>query len=284
MKPNRPLTDRSKAALLQLARFRYLTRSQLQTLLFLSNPGSEASQEVLTRRALRALAERDLIRSTPRLVGGPAGGSSALVYSVSSSGLRLATSLDPDLIRRTGALQGTFLMQHALAAAEVALAFAKAAVANPGHELLQWECDWETSYRLGAGQLVPDAHLVYATRTTELEALVEVDLGSEGSRFFQAKVGRYLDFYRGGEWRRAFRTWPLVVTITPTERRAQLLCRATETLLAAQPDRARVAVETEFGFASLPNLITKGPLAPIWSIAGRNTQPIALISQPEGGD
>ena len=88
-------------------------------------------------------------------------------------------------------------MGHGLMCAEVALSFRHAARSNPGHELLDWECDWQAFERLGAKLVVPDAHLVYSTKVWVLDAFIEVDLATEGSRVFAWKIRRYLDLYRG---------------------------------------------------------------------------------------
>ena len=93
-------------------------------------------------------------------------------------------------------------MGHGLMCAEVALSFRHAARSNPGHELLDWECDWQAFERLGAKLVVPDAHLVYSTKVWVLDAFIEVDLATEGSRVFAWKIRRYLDLYRGGTWRK----------------------------------------------------------------------------------
>jgi hypothetical protein len=160
-------------------------------------------------------------------------------------------------------------MRHSLTVADIALAFRRAAAGNPDHEVIAWEADWQAAQRLGPGLVVPDARLVYVTKEHELVAFVEVDLGSEGSRFFARKVGRYLDLYRSGSWRMHMRQWPLILVITPSARRADELRRATEALLSTEPDERKLWVQTEFGFTCLTDLTTVGPLAAVWQVAGR---------------
>src|SRR5439155_340638 len=103
---------------------------------------------------------------------------------------------------------GSFLMRHGQMAAEVALAFRRAARAHPGHELIEWECDWAAAMKLGSGLVVPDARIVYQTRHWEFSAFLEVDLATEGTRFFARKIGRYLDLYLDRSWRKQLRRWP----------------------------------------------------------------------------
>ena len=106
--------------------------------------------------------------------------------------------------------------------AEVALAFGRAARRYAGHEIVQWECDWQTSQRLGALTVVPDAHIVYKTAKIEFDAFVEVDRGTEGTRRFARKIARYLDLYRGGSWRSHLTVWPVLLTVAPTDVRGAI--------------------------------------------------------------
>src|SRR3989442_14355219 len=162
-------------------------------------------------------------------------------------------------------------MGHGLMCAEVALAFRRAAHSNPGHELLDWECDWQAAERLGARLVVPDAHLVYSTSDRTLDAFIEVDLAPEGSRVFAWKIRRYLDLYRGGSWIRHLKVWPRVLTVAPTPARASILRRVTETVLEAQLFSQRLIRETAFGFATLEELLgPSGPLGEIWSVVGKS--------------
>ena len=135
------------------------------------------------------------------------------MYFLTAKGFNLARSLNRGLPSRLPNLRGTSLMGHGLMCAEVALSFRHAARSNPGHELLDWECDWQAFERLGAKLVVPDAHLVYSTREWILDAFIEVDLATEGSRVFAWKIRRYLDLYRGGTWRKNLKVWPIVLTV-----------------------------------------------------------------------
>src|SRR2546426_391272 len=82
----------------------------------------------------------------------------------------------------------SFLMRHGQMSAEVALAFRRAARDHPGHELTEWECDWAAAMKLGSRLIVPDARIVYQTRHWEFSAFLEVDLATEGTRFFARKI------------------------------------------------------------------------------------------------
>jgi Replication-relaxation len=255
--------------MLQLSGFRYLTEPMVEEFPFGGSAFTPLSQQVITRRVLGRLKRKGLILETPRLVG-PTGGTARLVYFLTAKGYNVARSLNPGLPSRQPNLRGTSLMGHGLLCAEVALAFRRAARSNPGHELLDWECDWQTAERLGAKLVVPDAHLVYSTKEWILDAFIEVDLATEGSRVFAWKIRRYLDLYRGGGWIKHVRVWPRILTIAPTQARARILRRVTETVVEAQLFRERLKRSTAFGFTTLEDLLgSNGPLGEIWSVVGK---------------
>src|SRR5437899_1631268 len=192
-------SHRENEVLLQLSGFRYLTEPMIEEFLFGESSFTPLSRQVITRRVLHRLKRKGLTLETPRVVG-PAGDTARLVYFLTAKGYNLARTLNPGLPSRQPNLRGTSLMGHGLMCADVALAFRHAARSNPGHDLLDWECDWQAAERLGARLVVPDAHLVYATEDRTLEAFIEVDLATEGSRAFAWKIRRYLDLSRSGSW------------------------------------------------------------------------------------
>ena len=270
------LSSRETEALVLLASYRYLCRSQIEEFMLQATDLGRNSRNTTSWRILRSLGKRGLVGQTVRLVGGPGGGSARLGYFLTADGYRLALTLNPSLPPKRPTSGGTFLMQHALTTADVALAFRRAATSHRGHELLEWECDWQAAHRLGASLVVPDGHLVYATARYELDALVEVDLGTEGTRFFGRKIGRYLELFRSASWRDRLPLWPVVLTVTPNDSRAAALQRCTETVLATQADRDKLRTETEFAFAALPRLVSEDPLAQVWRIAGRSGEHFLL--------
>lgn len=263
-------SHRESEVLVQLSGFRYLTEPMIEDFLFGESSFTPLSRQVITRRVLNRLKGKGLILETPRVVG-PAGGTARLVYFLTAKGYNAARSLNPGLPSRQPNLRGTSLMGHGLMCAEVALAFRRAARSNPGHELLDWECDWQAAERLGARLVVPDAHLVYSTTKWIVDAFIEVDLATEGSRVFAWKIRRYLELYRSGSWVKNLKVWPIVLTIAPSSARARILRRVTETVLAADPRRDRLMRATEFSFTTLDDVLgLSGPLNTIWSVAGRS--------------
>jgi len=257
---------REMKALVLLASFRYLTRFQLEEFLFDARPERLGPHEVMTRRVLKRLQDERLVTAHPRVVGGVAGGSGRTVYSPNAAGLKIVRSFCPGLPARESGSRRPFLLQHSLATAEVALAFQRSA-RELGHQLVEWECDWSTAEQFGAGAVVPDARLVYTTAEYELAAFVEIDLGTERTRYFGEKLRRYIELWRGGRWRARLVSWPLVLAVAPDERRALTLGRVGEAVLSTA-DGAGAEVEIWIGEAERVNA---DPLGPIWHVVGRGS-------------
>lgn len=281
MKDGPSLTSRELLALALLGRFRFLTRSQLQTLLFGANgPPSGLSAQTMAFRTLHSLRAKGLVERTSRSVGGASGGSAAHAWFLTARGARAVNEPRIAGLPRRLPPRGTFLLRHALAVADVAIAFERAASGHEGHRLLSFECDWEVAERLGPTVVVPDAYLVYETPLVELHAFVEADLGTAGSKFFARKVANYLALWRGRRWRDADGLWPTVLVVTPDQRRSSLLKRATEAVITGEPDADRVRAATEFAFAPLASITNEGPLARTWEVAGREGRHRLLDGEP----
>jgi len=262
------LPERELAVLHRLGSFRYLTTRQIERFLFDGSALRPKSREVVTQRLLGRLRRRGLVATTPRIIGGPGGGSVALAYLLTASGQVCIAALSTNARARPRA-RATWSVQHAVTAADVALAFQESARERNGHDVITWESDGELAAALAGSAVIPDARIVYATKECELDAFIEIDLGTERPAVFAAKVAAYLDLYGSGTWRERLATWPLVLTIAPTAVRAVSLRRTTEAVLRAVPDGDALALVTEFCFAVLSHLLDAGPLGEIWQVAGR---------------
>lgn len=252
-----------------MAAFRYLTGSQIAEFVFDGSAVSPRCREIMTWRLLGVLRRRGLIGSTPRMVGGPGGGSARLPYHLTTAGYRFARSLSAAVPERRPKSPGTFLIRHGLMTAEVALAFRRAARLHPGHELIDWQRDWQAAMPLGGSVLVPDAYLEYDF-PKHILAFLEVDMGGEGTPFFARKIRRYLDLYRSGGWRSRLPLWPLILVVTETDARATQLRDVTEAVCESQTRAYWLVRPPEFDFASVSDPIgPAGPLGEIWHVAGR---------------
>ena len=269
------LPRRDQHTLEHLARFRFLERRQLQQLLYEDSPTQAHSAEVMTRRILQRLTVRKLITRTEQQPGGPTGGSNAPAYYLSSTGAQHLKHSYP----APRAPRGMLLVRHAIASADVVLAFDRAARSNANHELVGWATDADLGRDLGPMLLLPDLYLTYATDDVELHAFVEVDLGSEGSRVIATKIDQYLQLWRSGTIHERVGLWPVVLWVTTNPTRARLLQRAIERVIVTQPDVDRVALGTEFAVTTLDQLSEQGALGPIWQVVGRDERQSLLESE-----
>lgn len=261
---------RQTEVMLHLAGFRFLTQPQIDEFLFAGSSLTALSRQVIVRRTLERLKTQGLVQATPRVVA-PAGGTARLVYFLTAAGYSRAREQNSALRAGRPGIRSSTLMEHGLACADVALAFRRLARSHAGHEVLEWECDWQAAERLGSTVVVPDAHMSYATASDTLETFIEIDRATEGSKVFRRKVRRYLDLYWSGDWRRHLKEWPIVFTVTPSSTRARLLKRVTETVLDAQGEGARIYRLTKFRFATLDDVVAPaGPFAQIWHRAGES--------------
>jgi len=274
------LRERERDALIQIAKFRFLTAEQLTEFLFRDRPDlKESSRLVMTRQLLSTLQKKGLIARTSRSIGGPDAGSVRSAYYVRPDGMRVVWEFGVGREPKRTAPRGTFLLRHALALADIALAFEREARQNAGHAVVVWEPDWEAAQRADRLVVVPDAFLMYAAPPSVLDAFVEMDLGTMGSRFFQRKIERYLELYRGETWKGHLPSWPTVLTVTTSPTRSLLLRSATERALGDADTNARLHRGTEFAFCDLATLMAKGPLAPIWQFAGSDRATHALLEE-----
>jgi hypothetical protein len=271
-------SDREREVLVHLAKFRFLTAEQLTELLFsLRTDLKDSSRVVMTRQILANLAKRDLVTRTARSIGGADAGSARSAYYLRPAGMAALWELGVGLEPKRTAPRGTFLLRHALALADVALAFQRAARETNGHSLVAWELDWEAAQRGANATVVPDAYMMYSARSDDLYAFIEMDLGTMGSRFFQRKIERYLDLFWDESWKARVPEWPAVLTVTPSRTRAVLLRTSTERMLSERGDAERLRASTEFAFCDLPTLIAEGPLGLIWQVAGNGHAMSALF-------
>jgi hypothetical protein len=268
----RSLAHRDQQTLEHLARFRFLERRQLQQLLYANTAVQEHSAEVMTRRVLQRLGGRKLLTHTGQEPGGPTGGSTAPVYYLTSTGAQH--------LKHTHAVprspRGMLLVRHAIATADVVLAFDRAARTHAGHELVDWATDAGVGRDFGPLPLLPDLYLMYATNDLEVHTFIEVDLGSEGSRVIATKIDLYLQLWRTGTVAEHLGLWPVVLWVTTTPTRARLLRRAIERVIGTQPDADQVARGTEFAVTTFDQLADKGALGPIWQVVGRD-EPQRLV-------
>lgn len=224
-----------------LAVHRFLTRPQLEELLFAATALTPRSRQVLAWRVLARLQRDGYVRATQRQTGGITGGSVLPAYFLTTAGLRVAGNVLADLPKYRPARRAAFLAPHSVATAEIELVLRRTARMHEDEELVLWEPDWQIGMRFGDKWVVPDGRLVYRIGKWNYHMFVEADLGTEGTRFFTRKIGRYLELRDSGEWKEFLGTWPRVLTVTLTDARAASLHRASESFLDRRYYRTRLA-------------------------------------------
>jgi len=277
------LPTRDRSLLLELGAQRFLSRGQVKELLFAGSTLTEASRDVVLRRVVRRLVERGLVIANARTLDWLDDIGGRTVYSLSPFGWRLFGALARESGTARRFATGPFLVPHALMVAEIGLAFRRATRVQAGGSVLVWQCDWQIAELLGGSVVLPDARLVYGMGRKELHAFIEADRGTEGGRFFGAKVDRYLDLYHAGGWRERLPVWPLILTVTISDRRAAELSRVTERRLVTRAEHPLLA--SVFRFGALGALRgDEGPFGPIWHVPGStDLRPLRLTGAAVAG-
>ncbi|NQX29527.1 replication-relaxation family protein [Microbacteriaceae bacterium VKM Ac-2854] len=231
-RPNEP----EREVLRFLLEQRYATSRQLARAAR-TRYGSSRSAARQTNRLLRKLGEIGLLHALPRTVGGPAHGSSAGIWTITSRGARIA-SRDPDASEtsprtkryRTDQEPSLAFLQHTLAISEIRVQLAELeAESDVRVESLQSEPRCWRPYLGSAGQRVflkPDLAVMTAKADGyEDHWLLEIDLATENPARIVQKCLQYEQYRRTGVEQRRSGIFPAVVWITPTARRRDQLAR-----------------------------------------------------------
>lgn len=270
-------SQRDGEVLRLLGTYGFLTPIQIEEFVLGESTLTAGSREVVTRRILHRLRDRQLVTTNALLAGDPEGMPTRIAYFLTARGRRLFAAQEPAAAPPRLRPRGTFLLAHGLMVAEIALVFLRQARASQGHDVLVWQSDWQVALSLGPLPVAPDAKLGYERSGRRTHAFIEADRGSEGTRFFGRKIERYLDLYRDDS-RLALPVWPLILTVTPSAARASELRRATEVILRTRGDLLRIG--RAFRFTSLDALRgDKGPFGEIWEVASRTARS-PLIDEP----
>jgi hypothetical protein len=272
--PVRTSIVRVQRAMRLLAGFGALRRDQLETLLLADEALSPASRRVATHRAVAELRDRGLVQTIALASRGSA---APRGYALTERGHGLYGASDPGYPRRrTKRVLSVVLLDHAVALADIALAF-RDAVTQAGDIALLWESDWEAVARLGTTLAIPDALVTLEQGGWRTRAFIEADRSTEWLSAFATKVRRYVDLYRREEWRRAMGAWPLVLTVTTSDTHACSLARVAQRVAVAEGGSP---IARAFRFTSVDKLGTRGALAQIWHIGGTNEQVAILGARP----
>jgi len=204
------LSTRDMAVLATLGRFHLATGQQLRRLHFVGHSGPEAAARA-TRRALRRLADLDLIDHLQRRIGGVRAGSSGLVWHLSRTGWRMLAQVEGrTLPRRLDTAEPSLrTCDHRLAVTEVAVQMHEAAAAKVCDVIVldpEPSC-WRTYLNAGGGTvtLKPDLFAVTAQPKAEFEDVwfIEVDRATESKATILSKAAQYEAYRRSGREQQA---------------------------------------------------------------------------------
>jgi hypothetical protein len=202
------LSERDRAVVELVGRFRQLTAGQVSAALF-----ADQTSKTPLDRTLKRLIERHYLARLTRPVGGDGGGSAQYVYQLGRAGWRLLSRPGEYWPFRAVNL-------HALAVADCFVALTEADHAGDC-ALLGFEPEPACHMTVGAAQLTPDAsaEVGYRDQGVKLSCWLEVDRGTEHREVIKEKCVRYWRAYQQWEGE----VFPSVVFVVPDEQRAAVI-------------------------------------------------------------
>jgi hypothetical protein len=256
--PARSSSSRLDATFRLLAAFRAIRRDQLERFIFADEAIAPPSRRVAAFRVLGELRERGFVQAV--VLRGPVATAGATrAYVLTTAGQRAYAAADsayPRRVRRPSIV----LLDHAVALADIALAFRDGAV-RAGDIDLSWQADWEIVHELGCTTVIPDAFVTLERGGWRTHAFIEADRATEREHAFANKVRRYVDLYRDDRWRSVLGIWPLILTVTTSEQRARSLCRLAFRVAETE---GGARIRQSFRFASLDELLRRSAFEEIW--------------------
>jgi len=257
-------TPRDMAILTALDSYRYLDRSQLQTLFF---EGPRSCQY-----RLRWLVDRGLVR-TWHVVMRPGRVCRSSIYLLSRRGAgALAEWLDEEpmqYVRRAEhALERRFHLVHQLEANQFFVDLAAATRGLPGCGLYHWvgEHGVQTAYAEGDERgPIPDGWGRVLTPDREVLIHLEWDRGTEQPRRLRAKLAAYVGYFNDRPGASANQ----ILFVAPTEQRERQIL----SLLRDHADSDRESCR--FSTTTTAFISATGPLGAAW--AGKGSRRVGLL-------
>jgi protein involved in plasmid replication-relaxation len=224
-----------------LGRVRYATRTQLTRLVpAVSTPLAQARR---TQRSLASLVERRVLARLDRDIGGRRGGSDGPIYALDVIGQRLVWKGSRRLRRPW--FVGERFSAHVLAVTETYVRLVEAK-RHEAFELIEFASEpacWRRFVdRSGQRQtLKPDAFVHVAEEKWEYFALLEVDLATESPTTITRKARVYASARAAGVEQERLGLFPMVLWLTVSEHRRQVLVETFARLPAEQWQLHQVA-------------------------------------------
>lgn len=182
-------------------KLRLVTGLQLERTVFTELTGR--SRSVVRWRTLKRLVSLRVLMPLRRRIGGAAGGSAKLAYSLDSAGqwlmqIRANQQGAAVKVRRPGQ-PGERFVEHTLAVAELYASLEEQA-RNPSYSLVRFVAEpaawWPNGF---GGWMKPDALAVLATERVTDYWWCEIDMATESLTTIHGKLMTYLDFLGRGQ-------------------------------------------------------------------------------------
>jgi hypothetical protein len=270
--PPMRLTERDKAVIECVYRYRVLMQSQIEQLLFTGRHRSIA-QERLSLLYHHGYLERQFLPVRGGMMYSP------ILYLLDRRGAELLTreyGYDEVAWKREHNEVGIDFLEHSLAINQFRILVTLACHTHH-YPILSWhgESDLKADYdfvtlRETGGKsrrvsVIPDSAFIIDTprqsEKTKAYFFLELDRGTMTTKRFKTKIEAYLAYIDGGGYEKRYGTKGLrVLTVTESAARLENLRRVTED----------AGGKSRFWFATLPQLRVENVLSqPIWQVAGR---------------
>lgn len=238
------LSERDKAVLEAIRKFRYLTTRQIKGLYY-KDSASPAAALRASNRMLVKLQGLGLITALERRIGGVRAGSASYVWSLGTLGARLLNlnSESSGSIKRKRSFEPTLrFLEHTLAISETYVQLTLILEKHNNVELLKVELEpdcWKP-YVADSGSVVylkPDLYIVTTTDDYEDHWFFEIDLATESPSRVIRKCQQYCHYYQSGTEQRNSGVFPLVVWIVLNKKREESLqCHIADEFVTKQRD------------------------------------------------
>lgn len=236
----RSLSDRDRAIVETLDRFRVATTVQLRRLHFADLTPASASRQA--PKVLRRLAEQRVLVRLPRQVGGIRAGSAATIWALDLAGQRLSESgcnAAGGFRSRRPWAPGLPFLAHRLAITSAYTELAEAERAGRCR-ILDFEAEpyaWRRYADPHGGQshLKPDGFVRLRAGQWERGAFLEIDRATEATPTVARKCTAYRRHWESGREQERRGYYPQVVFAVPDEPRRAALAAVCE----RQPEEAR---------------------------------------------
>jgi hypothetical protein len=227
------LTERDRAVLDDIEKFRLLSTRLVQRLHFPIGTSAHVTASAATKATMRVLTrlnDHGVIGHLERRIGGVRHGSQGYIWQLTSTGATIQRTRRGETGRRRYTEPSALFSDHTLAVAELAVTIRELAAAGHLDVLaLQTEPDCWRDY-VGPHGLMqtikPDLYSVTAAGEFEDHLFLEADQGSEHLPQVLAKCRAYAAYHATGAEQHRSGVFPLVLWITPSRARALQLRRA----------------------------------------------------------